>query len=435
MFPRATRLRLAALAVVLAHAGSAFAGSIWTPVETAPVVCQCAICAGLTSVVVNNEPHVGSFTLYDAWMPQAPVASSAIAYSPAESPAPAATISVYNPISVGNDSLGSFTININAGATLASNTQALAAFQRAAQQWANYISDPISIYIDANLIDMGSNTVIGSTSSVTFEAPYDAVMALLKADAGDEPDDGLVASLPELAQFNATLPTGFALDGNLTATRANIKSFDPTAFNDTAADGDITFNTRFNFDFDNSNGVTPGTVDFETVAAHEIGHLLGFVSEVDRVDALLTASSTASDISPRTLDLFRFNDDQVGQDPSNLLEFATFPRRLSPGGDHIMDFITAFADLPAELELSTGRLNGNGSQASHWRDDAITALTLGIMDPSLPNQTVILVANSDLRALDLIGYDINIPEPATGLLLLAGGAVLLTRRRKTSATS
>lgn len=422
---------LAALVVGLIHTGVAFADSPWSRLDMPPSVCTCAICTGLTSLVINNEPAADRFALHTAAMPAvAPDAGLTLSSSP---PLVAGS-GAYTPIASNSDNLGSFTININAGAALAGNAPALAAFQRAALQWADFISDPITVNVDANLANLGSPTTIGTTSSVGVQGSYDSIVNLLRVDGAAEADDGLVASLPTFAQFTAVLPAGFTLNGNAGSTKANLKAIDQSFDFDAqfgVSDGTITFNTQFNFDYDNSDGVSPGTVDFETVAAHEIGHLLGFVSEVDRIDVALSNSQTVNNVNPRLLDLFRFNDDQVGGDPSNLSEFTTFPRRLSPGGDHIADFITAFAGLPAELELSTGRNTGDGRQASHWRDNALSGLLIGIMDPTLPNQTVIPVGLADLRALDLIGYDINIPEPASGALLLAGG-VLLLRRRRTS---
>jgi len=49
----------------------------------------------------------------------------------------------------------------------------------------------------------------------------------------------------------------------------------------------MTFNSEFNFDYDSSDGITAGYYDFETVALHEIGHVLGFVSVVDAIDYFL----------------------------------------------------------------------------------------------------------------------------------------------------
>ena len=59
--------------------------------------------------------------------------------------------------------LGSFNIVINAGAGLAGNAAALAAFNRAADQWEAWISDPITVTIVADLQNLGNPSIIGST--------------------------------------------------------------------------------------------------------------------------------------------------------------------------------------------------------------------------------------------------------------------------------
>jgi hypothetical protein len=67
---------------------------------------------------------------------------------------------------------------------------------------------------------------------------------------------------------------GDSFDGNVLLTKANLLALGLTT--GTLVDPSITFNSDFAFDFDNSNGVTSNRFDFESVAAHEIGHALQF---------------------------------------------------------------------------------------------------------------------------------------------------------------
>jgi hypothetical protein len=90
--------------------------------------------------------------------------------------------------------------------------------------------------------------------------------------------------------------------------------------------------------------------------------------------------------------------------------------------------------------LSTGRTNGDGRQASHWKDDSLLgpgATPLGIMDPTVAsassNVPVLVITELDLIAFDAMGYDVvPIPEPSTWALMLAGAGVLsvAVRRRR-----
>jgi len=321
---------------------------------------------------------------------------------------------------MGESSLGAFTINLVPGTGLAGNSAALAAFGRAAAQWSRFISDPITVNIDADMQNLGSTTIIGQAESTMLMGDYTEVQNAMVADA--DADDGILAFLPTLSQFNVHLPTGFGFNGNISATKGNFKALGYTGLDEQfgASDATITFNSGFAFDYDKSNGVSPGMVDFESVAAHEIGHALGFISNVDTIDEYESMKLTAN-LAIGTLDMFRFDNDGA-DDPSTAAQFATFPRYMLPGNDDVFD------DIAHEWRMSTGYYMGDGRQASHWKDDTLTGTFIGIMDPTIDYQQIWTVGMADLRALDLIGYDI-VPEPAT-LTILALGALAMPRRRR-----
>ncbi|MEO5712941.1 MAG: NF038122 family metalloprotease [Luteolibacter sp.] len=311
--------------------------------------------------------------------------------------------------------LGTFDIVINPGSGLSSNTAALAAFNRAAQQWEAYISDSITVTIAADLGSLGAG-IIGSTSSVILQGGYNTIRNQVVADASNESDDLVASFLPTAAQFSATLLSGSSLTGNLSGTKANLKALGfsglDTSFG--ATDSTITFSNTFAFDFDNSDGVGAGLLDFETVAAHEIGHALGFFSAVDSADG------GATSITPSVLDLFRFQNG-TASDPTTTSEFTLDPRDLVPGHAAIFD------DLSNEYLMSTGLTQGDARQASHWKDDALTSSNIGIMDPTLASGVFFVVGAADLRALDLIGYEI-VPEVSALVFAALSGAFLLSRR-------
>ncbi|MDP7288536.1 MAG: PEP-CTERM sorting domain-containing protein [Phycisphaerae bacterium] len=128
--------------------------------------------------------------------------------------------------------------------------------------------------------------------------------------------------------------------------------------------------------------------------------------------------------------MFGFADDQAGWDPATTTEFTNFPRLLTPGVDRITDQLSDHFDSDAEILMSEGRLTGDGRQASHWKDNSLTLELIGVMDPTFGSQQVIPISDSDLRAFDMIGYEISVPEPATMCLLVFGAAGLLMRRRR-----
>src|SRR5262249_47444688 len=155
----------------------------------------------------------------------------------------------------------------------------------------------------------------------------------------------------------------------------------------------IGFNSAFNFDFDPSDGIGSNKIDFDSAAVHEIGHVLGFTSDVG-----LRETNVNAPIGLSFWDLFRF---RPGVTLSN---FATSTRVLSSGGDQI------FFDGGGELALSTGRPDGkggDGNQASHWKADELTGKYIGIMDPSIGLGKRDLLTDNDLRVLDVLGYQLR----------------------------
>jgi hypothetical protein len=336
--------------------------------------------------------------------------------------------------------IGSFGINVNAGSGLSGNSAALAAFNRAANQWVSRIADPITVNIAADMANLGGGGIIGQSNTLTLVGAYSTIRDAMVADAVGEADDGIVASLPS-GGASFWVPSTFSLSGNLRGSKANLKALGFTGLDTQfgATDATITFNTQFSFDFDNSNGVTPGTMDFETVAAHEIGHALGFLSEVDTADLYL---GQAVSLSPTTLDMFRFWN-IPSENPSNAAQFNSFPRSLLVGDAAITDQIdTQWGTLVgSEFGMSTGYYHGDHRQASHWKDDDLTLTFIGLMDPTLGYTQVHRVGEADLRALDLIGYEVApaanaVPEPGTMAIflgLVGAWAVACRLRRKRAA--
>lgn len=323
-------------------------------------------------------------------------------------------------------------ISVAPDAGLAANPAALAAFNRAGEAWSSRFSNPITINIAAGLTGGFAPNHIGHASSVKAQANYNFFRDKIVAAAANEPDDVIVAALPTLAQFTASMPPGIVFNNKFSATKANFKALGYMDLIDLDAqlgwaDATLTFNNAYAFDYDNSDGVSPGTIDFQTVVEHEIGHALGFISAVDGVDFMKDGGLVGQTlITP--LDLFRFRNGVAGQDPTTLAEFTSFPRYLDTGGAAIFD------DLLTETGLGTGQLTGDGDEASHWKNDDLTGQLLGVMDGSIYGGEIHPITAADIRALDLIGYQhVPVPEPGSPLLLVSGagaaGLGLRWRRR------
>ena len=302
--------------------------------------------------------------------------------------------------------LAGFDIVLVPGPGLAANPDALAAFERAAARWEAFITDPVVVTIDADFADLGDPGIIGQAGSSLLQGPFDLIRDALVADA--DADDEVVAGMPTAAEFSASLPAGFTLSGFVMATKASLKALGFTGLDETfgTSDATITFNETFSFDLDNADGVDPGTIDLETVAVHEIGHALGFLSAVDSIDGAIAGS-----VTPSTLDLYRFAE--RGSNPTSAARFTRTARSAIPGREEVLD------DVESESPLSTGVFSGDGRQASHWKDDVLIGRYVGVMDPTLAAATVEPITAADRRAVDLIGYDVvpaslcgAVPEPA-----------------------
>ena len=280
-----------------------------------------------------------------------------------------------------------FSLELLEGPDLQTNAAAQAAFGRAAAFWESVLSDPITVRLDVDFTSVGFSdpNVVGSTDVRGYNFQYSDVRARLVDDAA--PNESLVNSLPAVGALNFSLPAGYSLvnlttgvsNPVMTVTRANALALGFTQLSTgvpTSAfapgvliDGTVKFNSAFAFDFDNSNGVSPGTLDFESIAIHEIGHALGFFSSVDIVD---TATPPVA-IFPQVLDLFRLTP---GQGPNfatatRVLETgATVPNQVVYDGQFDINQYGAYGATipnlaPGDVLMSTGAATGDGNQASH----------------------------------------------------------------------
>ncbi len=264
---------------------------------------------------------------------------------------------VYNP-NVNNAPIG-FTATLNAVASFFQST----------------FSDPVTININVgygtvNNQQLGAGA-LGESLTYLSNYTYAQLKTNLTTDAKSADDSSSVASLP------ANNPNG----GNYWVSTAEAKALG-LAGASSALDGYIGFSKAPGiFDYDNSNGVTPGTYDFFGVVAHEVSEVMGRIF-------LLGSSIGGTTNSYDAMDLFHFSAPGV----------RTFTG-TQPG---------YFSVNNGTTNLDNWNTNPNGDFGD-WAASAGNDAALAFSNSGVVNA----FTQTDIRLMDVLGWDSTAAGPDT----------------------
>jgi hypothetical protein len=307
--------------------------------------------------------------------------------------------------------------------TYAPNTtvEQMVGFEMAGRVWSNYLTDNVTVNVHVEMVnELPENVIGGALTGWQAQEKYQDFVSSIYNDRTSTDDYNAVNNLAmkrDGKKFNA-LVNGLELKDleKINLTNANAKAVGMLSANDTSLDGYIVFNnlidkpTTWNYDY--TNALVPnGKLDFLSVATHEIGHILGFASGIDDPGWLNTISDNvygdkkiegkkATYFSP--LDQFRYSS-QSANTFNNADNTMGLPD-LSIGGTKYFSLDRGKTSL---AQMSTGEdtsLGGDGEQASHWKHQNNP---IGIMDPFLQTGVRRSISALDIRALDVIGWNVQ----------------------------
>jgi hypothetical protein len=324
-------------------------------------------------------------------------------------------------------------LTFNFSFTAGTSAAAQSAFIAAGSRWSNLFSDNVTVDLTVGTAVLGAG-ILGQAQSRELNYSYSAFRSAMVADSSSAADAMAVANLPGGNSFNMLLngtsnsPNGFgsatpfvdkdndANNSSIALTAANAKALGLAAGTGnlggscaSTCDAFIQFNSNFAFDYDPSNGIGAGSYDFVGVATHEIGHALGFVSGVDVLDYNFGPFRDDQFTFVSALDMFRYS---ALSDANGVIDWTADTRAK---------YFSIDGGATAIAGFSTGSSHGDGSQASHWKDN----LGLGVMDPTAAPGEILVVSDNDKIAMDVIGWNRQrqssvVPEPASWMMIILG---------------
>ncbi len=277
------------------------------------------------------------------------------------------------------------------------------ALMKAADLWiggpgfggAKGLYDPITVTIVVGFGDFEKEQTLAAARTKRVRHDYKTVRAAMAADAQGFIEQYTVSKLP-FAGGKGQVGTQLRLSS------ANARALGLGDGPDTwygiappfGADGSVVFSNSFQPIFAYDRPVEGWQCDFISIAAHEIGHVLGFLSWIDEVKV---NQVDYTNILQHTLDIWRFKETAGPHD----LTAEARQTKVGPAeyyDSQLKNKSMSHGDVLDSPCAST-------YQASHWR-----CYMKDIMRPAFDNGETVDPTWDDVHALDYIGYDTKAPK-------------------------
>ena len=259
---------------------------------------------------------------------------------------------------------------------------------------------------------MGSGELGTSLDNMYGYFSYAQMKGYLTTVAAKGADSALTAALK-------SLPSSISGMGQFAVASAEAKALGLISPTQVSKDGYIGFSSTKAFDFDPTNGITAGTYDFQTVAAHELAEVLGRISGLQ----------SATPIYRTIMDLFRYSAPGVLSFSYNAASYFS----IDGGKTRLGDFNYGGGGDRGDWLQATGGSDVQSAFLNMGQRGNLTAADLTLLDVlgwGGTNLGGTSMWSPTLVAQSFIGT--GVPEPQGWALMIAGfglsGAALRRRR-------
>ena len=295
----------------------------------------------------------------------------------------------------------SFNFTYAPGTTL----EQMLGFEVAANVWSNFLVDDVEVNLFVEVVDWDELPpfVVGGSLPGLQSYDYSQFQTALQNDRTSNNDWAAYANLNHADssnnRYSAYFENNYQENDRLSLSNANAKALGLRPSHDNAIDSYIVMSDlsglllpHWDYNTRRDSSIPFYSLDYTSVAIHEIGHALGFISGID---SALVADVQASvqqnlDRLNRTsaLDMFRYSVYTEDEENLDLAVGIDSYFSLDGGETPLAHFSTGTQDLG---------LGFDGFQGSHWKQQSNE---LGIMDP-----LIFLGERRDVKALDLQAFD------------------------------